>query len=105
MVAEKGLQSAFTYFAAPGAVINRNDSIVAGIASINLFYSKPSANKISLKWSPDFTDVAASGDLGYTYGNYRFSSTDSSGKVVEYRGIFHTVWKKQPDGSWKYVWD
>ena len=20
-------------------------------------------------------------------------------------GVFHTVWKRQPDGSWKFVWD
>ena len=24
---------------------------------------------------------------------------------VEYKGIFHTVWKRQSDNSWKYVWD
>jgi ketosteroid isomerase-like protein len=28
-----------------------------------------------------------------------------AGEVGEYQGVFHTVWKRQPDGTWKYVWD
>jgi len=43
--------------------------------------------------------------MGYTYGKYIWSSTDPAGKPITFNGIFHTVWKKQPDGSWKYVWD
>jgi len=30
---------------------------------------------------------------------------DEQGKIAEYKGVFHTVWKKQADKSWKYVWD
>jgi ketosteroid isomerase-like protein len=30
---------------------------------------------------------------------------DSVGNKKDFKGIFHTVWKKQKDGSWKYVWD
>jgi ketosteroid isomerase-like protein len=60
---------------------------------------------VSLKWTPDFIDVAASCDLGYTYGKYTFAVTDSTGKVNESRGYFHTVWKKQKDGNWRFVWD
>ena len=60
-----------------------------------------------LTWKPDFSDMAASGDLGYTYGTYVFSSKDrdKDGKpIVEY-GKYVTVWKKQKDGSWKVALD
>jgi ketosteroid isomerase-like protein len=52
-----------------------------------------------------FVDVAASGDLAYTYGQYTISSKDENGKEITKSGVFHTVWKQQSDGSWKYVWD
>lgn len=66
--------------------------------------SRASAN-VSLEWKPDFVDVAASGDLGYTYGKYTYTSIDSAGNELVSKGVFHTVWKRQPNGSWKFVWD
>ena len=50
-------------------------------------------------------DVSESGDLAYTYGKYTFSAFDSNAKKIEAKGIFHTVWKRQEDGSWKFVYD
>jgi len=44
-------------------------------------------------------------DLEKEYGKYSYSIIDSTGTEISSNGIFHTVWKKQPDGSWKYVWD
>ena len=60
-----------------------------------------------LTWKPDFSDIAASGDLGYTYGTYVFTSKDKDkdGKpIVEY-GKYVTIWKKQSDGRWKVALD
>ncbi|MFC2138829.1 YybH family protein, partial [Bacteroidota bacterium] len=60
---------------------------------------------VKLEWKPDYIDVSTSGDLGYTFGKFTFSAKDTTGKLIESEGIFHTVWKRQEDGSWKYVWD
>ena len=58
-----------------------------------------------LKWEPIFVDIAKSGDLGYTYGNYELTVFDTKGnKKVKY-GYYITVWKKQADGTWKFVFD
>lgn len=106
MAAEKGIAEAFWFFADSNAVIKRgNDSLIHGKEGIRNFYSGDFYKKATVTWSPDFVDASASGDMGYTYGKYTWRSTDSMGKVLEAKGIFHTVWKKQPDGSWKYVWD
>lgn len=106
MVAEKGLAEAFGYFADTNAVIKRaNDSLIRGKESIRNFYTADHFKMATAKWSPDFVDASSCGDLGYTYGKYTWQSKDSTGKVNESKGIFHTVWKKQTDGSWKYVWD
>ena len=107
MASEKGIEAAFTYYAANDAIIKRgNDSLIYGKAGITNFYSKDVFKKAILKWSPDFTDASESGDLGYTFGKYTWQLKDDQGKMVEESaGIFHSVWKKQTDGSWKFVWD
>lgn len=106
MAAEKGIAEAFWFFADSNAVIKRgNDSLIHGREGIRNFYSGDNYKKATVTWSPDFIDASAAGDMGYTYGKYTWRSTDSTGAVREAKGIFHTVWKKQPNGSWKYVWD
>ena len=105
MAGEKGIPAAFIHFADDNAVILRNNRIIRGKDSIRIWFSKQSYSNVSLKWKPDYIEVSGSGDLAYTYGKYTYSSIDSTGKAVYSNGIFHTVWKKQPDGSWRYVWD
>ncbi len=105
MASEKGIPEAFIYFADDNAVILRNNNIIRGKDSIKLWFSQQSYSNVRLTWKPDFIDVSESGDLAYTFGKYTFSIIDSTGEERSSEGIFHTVWKKQPDGSWKYVWD
>lgn len=107
MAEEEGIYKAFLTYAAENAVLMRNDTLVIGKKNITEYYIKqaPENQNVSLTWKPDFVEVAASGDLGYTYGHYTYSYTDSSGTSIKYTGVFHTVWKKQSDGTWRYVWD
>lgn len=105
MVKEEGVAKAFESFAAENAVINRNDTVIVGREAIKKYFKNQVLTEIELEWSPDFVDVSASGDMAYTYGNYTFIAKDTSGRALKGRGIFHTVWKKQEDGSWKFVWD
>ena len=106
MAAEKGIAEAFWFYADSNAVIKRgNDSLIKGKEGIRNYYAAPYFNTASVKWSPDFVEASADGRMGYSYGKYIWQSKDSAGKITESKGIFHTVWKKQNDGSWKYVWD
>ena len=106
MAAEKGIAEAFYFFADSNATIKRqNDTLIHGKEAIKNFYSTPFYQKATVKWSPDFVYASENGDLGYTYGKYVWSATDSTGKPISFNGVFHTVWKRQDDGSWKYVWD
>ena len=94
------------FYADSSAVIKRqNDTIIKGKEGIRNFYSDDFYKAASVTWSPDFIDVSEKGDMAYTYGKYLWQSKDSTGKPIEFRGVFHTVWKKQKDGSWRYVWD
>jgi len=105
MVSDKGLAEAFYYFADENAVIKRgNDSLISGRENIRSFYNKNSNPKAKLSWTPDFIEVSECGTLGYTYGKYVRTIQDSTGKYIENKGIFHTVWVKR-NNEWKYVWD
>ena len=105
MAQKEGVQKAFVYFAADSAVILRNSQLLKGKEAIRLQYASFPQKGSKLEWAPDFADVSASGDLGYTYGRYTLTSTDSIGHTTKNEGVFHTVWKRQPDGQWRFVWD
>jgi ketosteroid isomerase-like protein len=106
MAAEKGVADAFAYFADSTAVMRGDgDAVITGKEGIKGIFAGDRFKNATVKWSADFIDAAASGELGYTYGKYRWEFKDSTGKITESKGVFHTVWKKQKDGSWRFVWD
>lgn len=106
MAVEKGIAEAFFFFADENAVIKRqNDTLIAGKHNIRHYYSADIFGRSRLSWSPDFVGVSDCGNMAYTYGKYLLKVWNISEDTLEYRGIFHTVWKRQKDGLWKYVWD
>lgn len=54
----------------------------------------------TLNWKPEKADVSESGDLGYTWGYWKFEMPDTT-----VYGNYFTVWKKQSDGIWKMELD
>ena len=58
-----------------------------------------------LTWTPEGGRMSPAGDMGFTWGHYegRFKKPDGSAGVTS--GRYMTVWKKQPDGSWKVALD
>ena len=106
MTHDKGITEGFYHFADSAAVINRaNDSLIYGKENIRHFYTIKNYTNASVKWSPDFIQVSDDGSMAYTYGKYIWKIKQTDGTFKEFKGIFHTVWKRQTDGSWKYVWD
>jgi ketosteroid isomerase-like protein len=57
-----------------------------------------------LSWYPAVADIAAAGDIGYTTGPWEFRPDIHDARAVAF-GNFLTVWKKQADGSFKFVID
>lgn len=51
-----------------------------------------------LEWTPVATYIADSGDLGCTVGEASVRGRGSYSKYL-------TIWKRQPDGRWKFVAD
>ena len=72
---------------------------VIGKAALETYWKdKPDTKEIS--WEPYKAEAATSGDLGYTLGNWKLVSKDTT-----LYGNYYTIWKKQPDGKWKFIVD
>lgn len=105
-VAQKyGLHHAFTTFADDNAVICRNNQLIKGKTAIAKYFEENQHQSSLIKWTPEYVDVTMGGEQAYTYGVYKMSTIDKNGGRNDVSGIFHTVWKRQKDNSWKYVWD
>ena len=101
-VAEHGHAAFVSYFAEDGVELDDG----GGINSRDDIAKQPAwPEGTLLSWTPVKADMAASGDLGYTYGNYIFKAKDKDGKIVVHYGKYMSVWKKQKDGSWKVTVD
>ena len=107
MAQDTGILEAFLYYAAEDAVLSRKNKLYNGKKAIRKYFDaqRPSFEKARLSWQPDFVKVSAAGDLGYTYGKYAFFIPDSTGPADTLTGIFHTVWERQKNGKWRFVWD
>lgn len=106
MAAEKGIAQAFYFYADDNAVIKREkDTLIKGKDGIRNYHGTQNLKNTTVNWTPDFVSVSEDGTMAYTYGKYVWKVKEANGKIKEHKGVFHTVWKRQKDGSWKYVWD
>ena len=53
---------------------------------------------------PIASDVAASGDLGYTYGSYELASSDR-GRRLDEAGHYLRIWRRDGAGEWRLALD
>lgn len=51
----------------------------------------------SLAWAPEFAGISHDGAFGFTTGPYN----DGAGSY----GRYFTVWRRQPDGAWRWIFD
>jgi len=105
LASEQGVPAAFAHFAAPDAAffdVDPREHRGQEAVRLRLADFPPQAK---LTWAPLQIDVAASGDLGYTWGRYEFRSPGADGRERVGGGFYLTIWKRQPDGSWKFAID
>ncbi len=101
-----GTGKAFINFAAKDVIIMRQkQSPIIGKTSLEHLYQNKDTVKLPLKWKPVKVEVSPDGKLGYVFGNWELVEPgDSSKKKIIY-GNYVTIWKMQPDGAWKYVFE
>lgn len=92
-----GLAGSFSKWSTRDAVI-----ITGGQArtSAELFADAPQTRQPGeplIEWWPVFAGIAMSGDLGFTTG--------PAAQDGNRYGHYFTIWKRQPDGQWRWVYD
>jgi ketosteroid isomerase-like protein len=95
-----GMKKAFIEYIDDDGVLLRPDHLpIVGADAID-FLTQLNDSSYTLTWKPFAAAISSSADLGYTYGiyNVQFPDTNLSGTYV-------SIWKKQPDGKWKFVLD
>jgi ketosteroid isomerase-like protein len=90
------------YMAADALLLNR---ATFGPEEARAVWQQTDPKGLRLIWGATFADAAAAGDLGYTLGPWQREWPGPDGQVKTATGIFLTVWKRQPDDTWKFVID
>ena len=101
---ENGVGPAFGDFAAPDAVVRAAGLLFIGPDAIHALFGDTPPDVEVLDWAPTNGGAARSNDLGWTVGTATDTVFDPSGNQVFY-SKYVTLWKKQPDGTFKYVAD
>jgi ketosteroid isomerase-like protein len=101
-VAEQGLEAWVAAFSQDGAMIPPSGPVMTGHEAIREAMAGAFRTPgFAVSWDPVGGDVARSGDLAYTFGDYQHS-VDS--KVIT-RGRYVTVWRRVGDSDWLVIAD
>jgi hypothetical protein len=93
---EVGWVPAFREFVAPDGQLAQPTGYAS--APAELAATEDDGNR-NLFWWPGFAAISRSGDFGFTTGVVSFDEARTP------RGHYFTVWRRQPDGSWKWIYD
>jgi len=93
--AAQGWVAAFRRAAAPEAITLSPDPVNAqeNLARVE------GDGSTGLDWRPAYAGIAQSGDFGFTTGPFQVRGREG---IV---GHYFTVWRRQRDGSWKWIFD
>ena len=96
----QGIKQSFLAYAAPDAILFRPDPV----AAVPTLMKDPDDNDgLTLDWWPAMGAIANSGDMALSVGPWVLEVPGATRQRLY--GYYATVWKKQPDGSWKFVID
>lgn len=93
---ELGLSASFSKWSVPDAVMIGNGQVQTVRDVFPPEVPRP-ADEIRLEWWPNFAGISRSGDLGFTTGGVAINGRRT--------GHYFTIWQRQPDGSWRWVYD
>jgi ketosteroid isomerase-like protein len=76
----------------------------AGPVKMKEIYSKREKSATYLYWEPEYVEVSAAGDLALSTGPWELRKTKADSANASF-GHFITIWQKQPDNTWKFIFD
>src|SRR3954452_2529053 len=104
MAEEQNTRDAFLAFIADDGLLFRPGAVNGKKWMLEHPAPQTSDKRPLLAWQPAYAVMAASGDMGFTTGPWEAKADVNDEKPQGY-GHFMTIWKKQADGTWKFVVD
>ena len=106
MAYEEGRDAAFlAYMAEDVTIMPRKGALIRGMDEYRKLQAAVTTEEPTVRWKPFFADASQSGDFGYTMGTFQYFESREEGAKVLSEGSYVTIWKKQSDGRWKFVFD
>lgn len=96
---EHGVKAAFLANLGETAIVFR-----PGPVSGRKVYEEQESSPAMLAWTPEYADVANSGDLGFTTGPFEMRPGGASDTVARY-GHYVTLWRRRAGGAWEVALD
>ena len=93
-----GTKAAFLANSSPTGFVSEDGKLVNAQEAWSARPARPTSR---LTWYPVLAEVSQAGDLGYTTGPWTSFLNDKP----QVSGEHVTVWRKQPDGTWKFAVD
>ena len=106
IAASRDVEKTMSYWADDAVVISAGEQLRNGKQAIRQMVEQSLKNPgFQISWEPQKAEISENGDMGYLTEMTTIIVNDSVGKpmATKYNGL--TIWKKQPDGSWKNVVD
>ncbi len=104
--AQNGAEAWVAYFGDHGAILRPAAAPISGPAAIreamSPVFTTPGS---SLRWQPTRAEILIPGALGYTVGRSERRRKGDDGRPMVQHGTYFTLWRKQPDGTWKIAAD
>jgi ketosteroid isomerase-like protein len=105
-VSRHGVDAWISFFAPNGSMVSDTSQPITGRDVIRKvmapIFALPS---FSLRWKPIHAEMMIPGLVGYTRGISERRKLNKDGIPTLQNGTYTTVWMKQPDGTWKAVFD
>jgi ketosteroid isomerase-like protein len=97
---EKGVREAFLLYLADDSVVFRPGPIPGRKA----YEDMPPSSTLLLTWAPEYAEVSAGGDIGYTTGPYMARDRAKPEGSASY-GHYVSIWERQANREWKVSLD
>lgn len=104
--ATKDADRVASFYADDAIAYPPNEPVAVGRAAAKKVWAAYFADQtFSISWKTTHAEASKGGDVGFTAGTYEGSFKGPDGKLVNEKGKYLCVWKKQKDGTWKAVHD
>jgi ketosteroid isomerase-like protein len=106
--AARGQEGFASFIADDMTTVRENQDVVRGKAQfVDGWKGLFTTPGLSVRWQPQLGRISDDRTMGFTVGTYqtlRKQEGEGSARMVG-SGKYVTIWRKQPDGSWKVVFD